>query len=221
MLLAAAVTPLAAAAAPPRCPAAGAELVERFTSADCPDCWAARPPGPRDDAPRWLFDWIVPTPAGEDAALSSAAIVEGQDRTERTGASAPVGSQVLVQRSPLPRATGLRLSVQSGPAWNGYFGLQFTLTGRAPPGATGWLALVELLPAGSEGSTVERQLLRAVAGPLPLGTAPRQAVQQHLRALRWPATADPTRLEARAWIEAPEGRLLAVADARCARHLNE
>lgn len=207
----------AAHAAPPRCPAAAAEIVERFTSADCAECWGQRPPGPAGAAPTaWVFDWIVPTAAGDDAPLSSAAVAEGVDRAERAGGSAPVGGQVLVQRSAPRPVPGLRLSVQSGPAWNGYFGLQFTVRGRTPAGSTGWLALVEQLPAGSQGSPVERQLLRAVAGPLPLGTASARPVQ-HLRALRWPATADPARLEARAWLETADGRVLAVAEARCSQ----
>ena len=37
----------------------------------------------------------------------------------------------------------------------------------------------------------------------------------HLRALRWPETAKPERLQARAWLEAPDGRVLAMAADRC------
>ena len=37
----------------------------------------------------------------------------------------------------------------------------------------------------------------------------------HLRALRWPEGAKPERLQARGWIEAADGSLLAVAAQRC------
>ena len=127
-----------------------------------------------------------------------------------------MASQVLVQRERLQRLPRLQLQVQSGPAWNGYFGLQLDARGALPAGSTGWLALVELLPAGSEGSKVERQLLRSVAGPFPLDAARSPRGVRHLRALRWPETAQPTRLQARGWIEAPDGRLLAVASDSCA-----
>jgi len=210
------------AVAAPACPDNRAALTERFTSADCADCWAAAPPGAASTG--WLFDWIAPTPQGNDAPLATAAVAEARDRAQRLGGAAPVASQVLVQREPAPRTPGLSLNVHSGPAWNGYFGLQLNVRGRLPAGSTGWLALVEVLPAGSEGSTVERQLLRSVAGPLPLDSAGRPQTPQlgrtqglqHLRALRWPEGAQPTRLQARGWIEGPDGRMLAVASDQCA-----
>lgn len=217
--IAALVTVAAAAAAEPTpqaatCPRADAPVTERFTSADCADCWSAAAPGAV--AADWLFDWITPTPRGAEAALASAAPVEAAERAQRLGAAVPVASQVLVLRDRLPRPSKLKLQVQSGPAWNGYFGLQLDVRGSLPAGSTGWLALVEMLPAGTEGSTIERQLLRSVAGPLPLDGARQPRGMQHLRALRWPETAQPTRLQARGWIEGPDGRLLAVASDRCA-----
>lgn len=202
-------TPAAAA-----CPRAGAPVLERFLSADCPDCWAApgiagAPPG------SWLFDWIAPTPAGTEAPLAAAAVSDALDRAQRAGGPSPTGAQMLALRSVQPPVPGLRLAVLSGPAWNGYFGLQLDVRGRVPTGSSAWLALVEMLPAGSEGSVAERQLVRSVAGPLPLDGARNGRAIKHLRALRWPETAQPTRLQARGWIEAPDGRLLAVASDRC------
>ena len=47
--------------------------------------------------------------------------------------------------------------------------------------------------------------------PLP---PPGQSVSQ-LRALRWPEGAQPQRLQARAWIEAPTGQVLLMAADRC------
>jgi hypothetical protein len=206
--------PVATPSATPACPRAGAAVVERFISADCADCWSAAdvasvPPQV------WSFDWIAQTSAGSESPLASAANGEAQDRARRAGGPSPTGTQVLTVRSTLPRTARLKLSVQSGPAWNGYFGLRLEARGRVPAGSSAWLALVELIPANSEGSVAERQLVRSVAGPLPLDTLRPDRATSHLRALRWPETAQPTRLQARGWIEAPDGALLAIASDRC------
>jgi hypothetical protein len=204
----------AQSAAAPACPRAGSAVIERFISADCADCWSAAdvvnvPPGV------WAFDWIAPTSAGTEAPLASAANSEAQERAQRAGGPSPTGAQALTVRSTLPRTAGLKLSVQSGPAWNGYFGLRLEARGRVPAGSSAWLALVEQVPANAEGSVAERQLVRSVAGPLPLDTLRPDRATSHLRALRWPETAQPTRLQARGWIEAPDGALLAIATDRC------
>lgn len=204
----------AQAPAAPTCPRAGAAVLERFISADCPDCWsaptvAAAPPG------AWLFDWIAATPADTEAALAAAATVEAQERAQRAGGPAPIGLQTLNVRGTLPRTSPLRLSVQSGPAWSGYFGLRLEARGRVPAGSSAWLALVEMIPANAEGSVAERQLVRSVAGPLPLDGLRGGRAMSHLQALRWPETAEPTRLQARGWIEGPDGALLAIATDRC------
>ena len=198
----------------PACPRAGAAVIERFTSADCPDCWSAADVATAP-AGAWSFDWIASTPTGSEAALAAAANTEAQERAQRAGGPSPTGAQTLTVRSTLPRAPGLKLSVQSGPAWNGYFGLRLEARGRVPPGSSAWLGLVEMIPANAEGSAAERQLVRSVAGPLPLNTLRTDRVMSHLSALRWPETAQPTRLQARGWIEGPDGALLAIATDRC------
>ncbi len=204
LLAAALIGPSAAA----RCPPPGAAVAEHFIPADCADCWARGgiPPA------AWRFDWVLP--AGADAPLSAASLGEAAERQQRLGKQS-------ASRAAAPRP-GMLLKVGSGPAWQGYFGVQMTFKPSArqalPTGASAWLALVELLPAGSEGNAAPRALLRAVAGPLPLHSAgPGQAITPitHLRALRWPEGAKPERLQARGWIEAADGRLLAVAADRC------
>ena len=212
-LFAAGSTCLAAPApAPFDCPRAGAPAIERFVSADCPGCWADDA-APADPARAWVFDWIVP--AGDAAALAAAASTDAAARQQRAGpAASPAG------RATHTLATGLQLRVNSGPAWSGYMGVQLEARGRAPAGATAWLALVEMLPAQAEGNAQPRRLVRAVAGPLALdGLAPGQPLKP-LRAMRWPEGALPERLQARAWVEAADGRILAVAHERCrvARH---
>ena len=199
------------------CPAPGAAVVELFMPANCADCWASDTPAP---ASAWRFDWI--TPGDDSAPLAAAALPDAAERLQRLGAAeqlrAAAAAPFTLRRPARPLA-GLQLTVGSGPAWQGYFGLQLQVTQRGrsplPAGATGWLALVELLPAGSEANAGPRALVRSVAGPLPLDGAGRPKGVTHLRALRWPDGAKPERLQARGWVEAADGRLLAVAAQRC------
>ena len=230
VLVAVPATTALAATAPPvvasACPAPQAAVQEFFLPADCADCWAAAAaaaPG------AWRFDWI--TPAGDSAPLAAGALPDSADRAARLGFApghAPAGGrrQAMQPQAAHAPLAGLHMRVESGPAWQGYFATQLTLrlAGRPgaakassalPPGSTAWLALVERVRAGSDGTPVARALVRSVAGPLPLtGLRPGQAMT-HLRALRWPASAEPLHLQARAWIEGPDGRLLAVVADRC------
>ena len=219
----------ALAATPPKivasaCPAPQAAVQEFFMPADCTDCWAA-PAGAAPGA--WRFDWITPTT--DSAPLAAGALAESADRAARVGpslAQTGSGSQAMQRQTARPALTGLQMRMQSGPAWQGYFGTQLTLrlTGRPgaiqaatalPVGSTAWLALVELVRAGSDGTPVARALMRSVAGPLPLTALAPNQTMTHLRALRWPASAEPLHLQARAWIEGPDGQLLAVVADRC------
>lgn len=223
----------AALAAPPpkapvsACPTPQATVQEFFLPADCADCWAA-PAGAAPGA--WRFDWI--TPAADTAPLAAGALPEAVDRAARLGLGAPQagnGHQQMQRQAARPTLAGLQMRMESGPAWQGYFGTQLTvrLTGRpdttqAIPallaGSTAWLALVELVRAGSDGTPVARALVRSVAGPLPLDalrTLKSGQSMTHLRALRWPTSAEPLHLQARAWIEGPDGQLLAVVADRC------
>ncbi|MBL8350870.1 MAG: hypothetical protein JNL87_11195 [Burkholderiaceae bacterium] len=211
------VGPAIGTAAGAACPGPGAALMEQFIAADCPGCWAGQRPAAAL-ARGWQLDWI--TPAGSDAPLAAAALPEAADRLQRATLPAPTPGAAQVQRRAGVQARpGLSLRVAAGPAWQGYFGLQLSLLPPPrpawPAGTTAWLALVELLPAGSEGNAAPRALVRSVAGPLPLDAAQPGQRLTHLRALRWPETAKPERLQARAWLEAPDGRVLAMAADRC------
>ncbi len=200
-------------------------------SADCTGCWSATDAA-HDPAREWLFDWIAPSAQSADAPMSAAALTAAAERMARAGRAAstdaPSGATTgattdattestttRLLRTRLPQRPRLQLRVQSGPAWNGYFGLQVTILGQAPAGATAWMALVEPLPVGTDGSGLTRELMRSVTGPLPLRlTTPRQPLT-HLAALRAPDGALPERLRARAWIEGADGRILAVASDAC------
>ena len=72
--------------------------------------------------------------------------------------------------------------------------------------------LVERIPAGSEGTPVERRLVRTLVGPLALATLASERTVQHLRAVRVPENAKPERLSVVGWLETPAGRVLAVGD---------
>lgn len=213
----AASEPPAAAAPATTCPAAQAPLAEAFIAADCADCWAsAAATGARATAAAWRLDWIIPTTA--DAPMAAAALPEAAERALRVGSMPGPGRQLQTQRGVTSPLRGLQLKVVSGPAWQGYIGLELSLRQSArhalPAGSTAWLALIEQVDAGSEGTAIARALVRNVAGPLPLDGSAGRALK-HLRALRWPTTALPERLRARAWIEGPGGEVLAVAADRC------
>jgi hypothetical protein len=97
--------------------------------------------------------------------------------------------------------------VQTGLAWKGYLALSLDLDRKASsvdalgPQANAWLALVERVPAGSDGTPVSRQVVRALVGPLPLDFSRDGQSVHHLRALRLPADSQPERLAAVGWIE--------------------
>ena len=86
--------------------------------------------------------------------------------------------------------------VAGGPAWNGYVDVQLAEDRRAavPAGALAYVALVERVPAGSEGSGVTRQLVCSAAGPLSLEELSTERTVRHFRAMRLPEGARPERL---------------------------
>jgi hypothetical protein len=200
----------------PTCPSAAAAVTERFLSADCESCWTdkatAAPPGDQ-----WLLDWIVPSPRGDAAPLASAAPAEARARAERALKTRTFDAQrTVVRQSPARRAREPSLRVLSGPAWSGYFAVQVNGAGRIAGAHSVWLALVETVPAGTDGSAVPRQLVRTVAGPYAPSELRSGQAWDLLHAMRWPETAQPARLRARAWIEDAGGRIVAMAGERCA-----
>lgn len=182
------------------------DLLERFIPADCEVCWGTA--SAAAGAP-FVLDWIVPSARGDEAPLSAAALVEAGARAGDLAAGS-----TLQRRHALPPLQGLSIGVQAGPAWYGYIGLRLDVQhkGAALPGAAvGYLALVETVRAGEDGTPVDRRLVRALAGPLVLDGAAESVV--HLLALRLPQGAKAERLAAVGWIEAPSGRVVALARA--------
>lgn len=192
------------------------QVVEVFMSADCDACWA-RAAGEAPSARVLRLDWIVPGRDSEEGALAVAAVSEAADRLK----AALPPQDPLVQRQALSAPpAGFAMSVQSGLAWNGYLGLQLKLQrkgGRAlPPDASGWLALVERVAAGEDGTPVARQLVRNVIGPLPLEFTAGSRSVQHLRAVTLPPNSHAERLAAVGWIARPDGQVLMAAQSAAA-----
>jgi hypothetical protein len=190
-------------------------ILERFINADCESCWSdartARP-GPGEIA----LDWIVPGSRGDDAPLSAAASRDALDRLHALGRAAP--AQAGSSRRKLQR-TARQLRVAQGLPFNGYIGTSIELK----PGGAGpwkaWLLLVETIPAGAEGTPVERNLVRNALQPPWDGKRPLSKEERarlfESRPMSIPEGAQAARLRVVGWVEDGRGRIVAAAQSRC------
>ncbi|WBY02745.1 hypothetical protein PE066_04185 [Ramlibacter tataouinensis] len=183
-------------------------LLERFINADCEACWQAEQ-APRPRAGELALDWIVPGARGEDAPLSAAASSDALERLQALGRRAP--AQLASVRTARQQAAG-SLRVAHGPAFNGYVGTSIQSLGGGPGPFTGWLALVETLPAGAEGSPVERNLVRNLL-QVPWPAAPGRRFEA--RPMSIPEGAHPERLRVVGWLQDSRGRIRAISESRC------
>jgi hypothetical protein len=190
-------------------------LLERFISADCEACWsdpATPKAGPRELA----LDWVVPGPKGDDAPLSSVARRDALQRLEALGRAAPERSEVVRHPAqPSPQ----KLRVAHGLAVNDYIGTSISVQQPGPERWSAWLALVETVPAGVEGSPVERNLVRNTFQPpwdgaKPLSKADRRRLLES-RPMQIPEGAKPSRLRVVGWLEDSRGHIRAIAQSRC------
>ncbi len=182
-------------------------LVERFTSADCEACWTSA--AARAGRGELVLDWIVPGRKGEDAPLSAAARRDALDRLQALGRPAPAASDT-VRTGRHPGAGRLRGA--HGPPFGGYVGASIQSLGAGTGPFTGWLALVETLPAGTEGSPVERNLVRNLL-QVPWPAAPGRRFEA--RPMNIPEGARPDRLRVVGWLQDARGRIRAIAESRC------
>ena len=190
-------------------------LVERFINADCEACWSdasTRQPGRGEVA----LDWIVPGSRGDDAPLSAAARVDGLHRLAALKRAVPAQAETM--RSATSK-TSQRVRVAQGLPFNGYLGVSMELRPGAGGPWTAWLAMVETVPAGTEGSPVARNLVRNVwqpawdkARPLSKGEHTRLWAD---RSMNIPAGVNPERLRVVGWVEDARGRIVAAAESRC------
>jgi hypothetical protein len=190
-------------------------LLERFTSADCESCWGE--PAPVPATGELALDWIVPGSKGEDAPLSAAASRDALSRLEALRRGVPAATDVARTPSRSP-VRGLRVS--HGLAFNGYLGASIEIKPRPVGRWSAWLLLVETIPAGTEGSPIERNLVRNVLGSLPDASHPLSKEEQRrffeARAMSIPEAANPERLRVVGWVEDGRGRIRGIAQSRCA-----
>jgi hypothetical protein len=217
-------------------------LLERFISADCDTCWA-KASLPLPATGQAALDWIVPSPKGDQAALSAAATVDAPARLERLGlpwtaANPSMQTSAVQKTSPhgtAHSATAPKLRVAHGLPFNGYIGtsIEFALpltqgNSRKPASPSvghdlfAYLVLVETLPAGSEGSDVDRNLVRNVL------VTPWRMVDEldkvnkegfkpffESRPISIPAGVNPERLRVLGWVQDAAGKVLSTAQSRC------
>jgi hypothetical protein len=188
-------------------------LLERFINADCDACWRATDT-PWPGRGELALDWVAPGSRGENAPLSAVAGREALARLQALGLPRPLQDAATRRKA---QAGDFRVRVAHGLPFGGYIGTSIELKpGRGGPWQA-WLLLVEALPAGTEGSPVERTLVRNV---LQLtwdrhGPQGRPGRYFESRPMSIPAGADPARLRVVGWVEDTRGRLRGIAASRC------
>jgi hypothetical protein len=196
------------------------QLMERFINADCSSCWSD-PATPRAGDGQMALDWVVPGRAGEDAPLSAVASRDAQERLQALGRPEP--TQASSQTQAVGRLKGVTLRVSHGLPLNDYLGTSIELK-PIPASAkkqnwTAWLALVETLPAGTEGSPVERNLVRNVFQSPWSGHKKLLKTEQNrffdARSMNIHPGAAPSRLRVMGWVENEQGQVMAAAQSRC------
>lgn len=201
--------------------AAPTALVERFINADCAPCWSAAPT-PDQTAGALTLDWIVPGGQGDDAPLSAAASRDALMRLEALGRVLPTTSATTT--TAVAGGPVHMLRVAHGVALGGYIGavieLATTPVSSQNEALSAWLALVESIPAGTEGTVTNRNLVRNVLllswnkdGALSIAD---RLVFREIRPLNIPQGASPERLRVVGWVQDARGRVLTAAQSVCA-----
>lgn len=190
-------------------------LVERFTSANCTDCWrrAAAPAARPGDA---VLDWVLPSVGAPSTALTGWASPEALERSQSLATPSPQ-PDAWQHRSTAQRSGQLR--VAQGAVFNDYLGVSMTFKpgprSQSQGPWTAWLALVELQPAAKDGSAMERRLVRQllrVDAPAQAGAG---AAFNEMRSMRVPDGAVPEQLRVVGWVQDGRRRLVGLAQTRC------
>ena len=194
-------------------------LTERFINADCSTCWsdpATTRPGVKEIA----LDWIIPGSQGDDAPLSAVATRDALTRLEALHTAVPLAS--VNTRHTVKGIRGATLRVAHGLPVSDYLGASIelkpvSLAARQP--LTAWLALVETLPAGTENSPVERNLVRNMLSRTWDGRKQLSKDEQkrffETRSMNIAPAANPERLRVIGWVEDEKGQVLTAAQSRC------
>ncbi len=195
-------------------------LAERFISADCVECWSAPQPE-LSQADTLVVDWIVPSALGDEAPLSAAASRDALIRLQALGVAPP--AETLVTRQPIAARGAPRLRLAQGLAIADYLGASIEVTHARQPVAgqtwSIWLALVETIPAGVDGTPVTRNLVRNLFQPSwdinsKLSKQKRRPFYE-LRPMRFAEGASPERLRLVGWVQDAKGQVLAAAQTVC------
>ena len=197
-----------------------AQLLERFINADCDSCWKD-PATPKAKKGQLALDWVTPGSQGDDAPMSAIASRDALARLESLKKQPPATSSAQTQT--VRSVKGARLRVAHGLPLADYVGASIEL--KPGPGSargqnwTAWLALVETLPAGTEGSPVARNLVRNMF------QAPWNVRKQLLkterprffdqRSMSIAPGVDASRLRMIGWVEDQNGQIVAAAASQC------
>lgn len=195
-------------------------LLERFVNADCADCWTA-PLTARPGRGELALDWVLPGSRGEDAPLSVVATRDALKRLEALGMPPPVDS--ANRKTPVDGTAG-RLRVAHGLPVSGYLGASIALSGasrsKGGPPLTAWLALVETIPAGTEGTPVPRNLVRNLVQASWDVRTPLSKNEQsgflETRSMDVPPGMNTQGAKVIGWVQDGQGRVVAAAQSRCA-----
>ena len=194
-------------------------LTERFINADCSACWSD-PATPRSGAKEIALDWVIPGSQGDEAPLSAVATRDALARLEALQSSAPLTT--LNASHTVRGIRGATLRVAHGLPVSDYLGASIelkpvSLAARQP--LTAWLALVETLPAGTENSPVERNLVRNMLSRTRDGRKQLSKNEQkrffETRSMNIAPAANPERLRVIGWVEDEKGQVLTAAQSRC------
>ena len=195
-------------------------LLERFINADCENCWRD-PATPKADPNDAVLDWVVPGSKGDDAPLSAVATRDALGRLQALGKSEP--SESATSSVAVNPVKGAKLRVAHGVALSGYIGASIEL--KPVPAAakgqrwTSWLALVETVPAGTEGTPVERNLVRNVLQSNWDGRKQLSKEEQNRffesRSMSVAQGVNADQLRVIGWVEDAKGRVLVAAQSVC------
>ena len=196
------------------------QLLERFINADCDSCWRD-PATPKTGAGQLALDWVVPGSKGDDAPMSAVATRDALSRLESLKNLPPATTSAQVQA--VRGVKGATLRVAHGQPLADYVGASIALK-PIPASARGqnwiaWLALVETLPAGTEGSPVARNLVRNLLQAPWNVRKQLSKTEQHRffdqRSMSIAAGADASRLRVIGWVENQKGQIVAAAASQC------
>ena len=196
------------------------QLLERFVSADCDNCWKD-PATPKAASGQLALDWVTPGSKGDDAPMSAIATRDALARLESLKKQAPAASSAQAQ--PVRGVKGATLRVAHGLPLADYVGASIEL--KPVPAAargqnwTAWLALVETLPAGTEGSQVARNLVRNLLQATWNVRKQLSKTEQERffdqRSMSIASGVDASRLRVIGWVEDQKGQIVAAAASQC------